>query len=479
MAQKRFNAKNGISVGGSGTATPIDFIDETGQILSGSRISFLANPTITTDQPLFNGNQTWNSAATPFTGFRINITDAASNVNSKLIDMQIGGISKFNVDKAGNALITGDLTVQGATVTMNTSTVDVEDTNITLGKVATPTDITADGGGITLLGATNKTFNWNSAGINWDSSENINLALGKTYKINNVSVLSNTTLGSSVVTSSLTSLGTITTGVWNGTAVAGQYGGTGVANTGKSITLGGNLTTSGAFNTTLTVTGATNVTLPTTGTLATTGLTAGKAQQVDQTVAATVRAVTTDLTGQSIDGTLSDTGVAITAFHGVAGITYKRKCLGAGDITAGAGLTILQGGASITTAANDTFEVYMLTATTCEVQNYVRAIDIDTAADALAGGHYGQTWQNLTGGRALNTTYTNTTGRPIFVSAILNNAGNDPDVRINVSGVIVVRTSGPASTLFFVGPVVVPSGGTYSITKVTWLGSLNSWSEFR
>ena len=210
-----------------------------------------------------------------------------------------------------------------------------------------------------------------------------------------------------------------------------------------------------------------------------TGLTAGKAQQVDQTVAATVRAATTDLTGESIEGTLSDTGVAITAFHGVAGITYKRKCLGAGDITAGAGLTILRGGASITTAANDTFEVYMLTATTCEVQNYVRAIDIDTAADALAGGHYGQTWQNLTGGRALNTTYTNTTGRPIFVSAILNNAGNDPDVRINVSGVIVVRTSGPASTLFFVGPVVVPSGGTYSITKVTWLGSLNSWSEFR
>jgi len=104
-----------------------------------------------------------------------------------------------------------------------------------------------------------------------------------------------------------------------------------------------------------------------------TGLTAGKAQQVDQTVAATVRAATTDFTGESLEGTLSDTGVAITAFHGVAGITYKRKCLGVGDITAGAGLTILQGGVTITTAANDTFEVYMLTATTCEVRNYQRA----------------------------------------------------------------------------------------------------------
>ena len=108
--------------------------------------------------------------------------------------------------------------------------------------------------------------------------------------------------------------------------------------------------------------------------VAATGLTAGKAQQVDQAVSATVRAATTDLTGESLEGTLSDTGVAITAFHGVAGITYKRKCLGAGDITAGAGLTILQGGATITTAAGDTFEVYMLTATTCEVRNYVRAV---------------------------------------------------------------------------------------------------------
>jgi hypothetical protein len=55
----------------------------------------------------------------------------------------------------------------------------------------------------------------------------------------------------------------------------GANGGTGVANTGRTITLGGNistagaLTTSGAFGVTLTATALTNVTLPTTGTLAT------------------------------------------------------------------------------------------------------------------------------------------------------------------------------------------------------------------
>jgi hypothetical protein len=70
-------------------------------------------------------------------------------------------------------------------------------------------------------------------------------------------------------TTNVTTIGTIVTGTWNADVVTGQYGGTGVNNSGKTITLGGNLTTSGAFTTTLTVTANTSVTLPTTGTLAT------------------------------------------------------------------------------------------------------------------------------------------------------------------------------------------------------------------
>jgi hypothetical protein len=56
----------------------------------------------------------------------------------------------------------------------------------------------------------------------------------------------------------------------NSGLVAGQFGGTGVNNTGKTITLGGNLTTAGAFNSTFTMTGTTSVTFPTSGTLLTT-----------------------------------------------------------------------------------------------------------------------------------------------------------------------------------------------------------------
>lgn len=79
-----------------------------------------------------------------------------------------------------------------------------------------------------------------------------------------------TLVNSDVATlSSLASIGTVTTGTWNGSIIAGQYGGTGVNNTGKTVTLGGNLTTSGAYAVTLTATNTTNVTLPTSGTLAT------------------------------------------------------------------------------------------------------------------------------------------------------------------------------------------------------------------
>lgn len=104
-----------------------------------------------------------------------------------------------------------------------------------------------------------------------------------------------------------------------------------------------------------------------------TGVTAGKAQQVDQAVTATVRATTTTL-GTTLKHTLSDTSADVTAFNGVAGVTYHVTALGAGSLVHSAGLNVLQGAADIVTVANDTFDVYMIDATTCEIRNYTRAI---------------------------------------------------------------------------------------------------------
>ena len=67
-------------------------------------------------------------------------------------------------------------------------------------------------------------FAWANLAIGQLSAANsINIGSGQTYKINTVDVLSATTLGSSVVTSSLTSTGTITSGTWSGSfgAVSG------------------------------------------------------------------------------------------------------------------------------------------------------------------------------------------------------------------------------------------------------------------
>lgn len=74
----------------------------------------------------------------------------------------------------------------------------------------------------------------------------------------------------SAVQANITQLGTITSGTWNGTIISPTYGGTGINNGSSTITLGGSLTTSGAFASTFTMTGITSVTFPTSGTLATT-----------------------------------------------------------------------------------------------------------------------------------------------------------------------------------------------------------------
>jgi hypothetical protein len=96
-----------------------------------------------------------------------------------------------------------------------------------LGAVASPSDVTAEGGGIKLFGLTNKTITWVGTNTAWTSSENFDLVTGKTYKINGTNVLSGSTLGSGITASSLTSVGTITSGTWNGTTIAIANGGTG------------------------------------------------------------------------------------------------------------------------------------------------------------------------------------------------------------------------------------------------------------
>ena len=139
----------------------------------------------------------------------------------------------LTIDSAGGTttindacVISGNLTVNGTTTTINSTTVSIDDKNFQVATGAAD-DAAADGAGFTVdSGDGDKTWNFEATGDNWGSSENINLASGKVLKVANTSILSSTTLGSSVVTSSLTSLGTIGTGVWQGTAINDTYLGT-------------------------------------------------------------------------------------------------------------------------------------------------------------------------------------------------------------------------------------------------------------
>ena len=163
------------------------------------------------------------TAAAPALAFSSDAANGVYLAGTDTVGISTGGTQRFTVDGSGNVAISGDLTVSGTTTTVESTTVTIDDKNLELGSVATPTDSTADGGGITLKGATDHTIIWTNSTDSWDFSEHVNIASGKEFRIAGTKVLDATSLGSAVVSSSLTSVGTITTGVWNGTAIATDY----------------------------------------------------------------------------------------------------------------------------------------------------------------------------------------------------------------------------------------------------------------
>ena len=109
-------------------------------------------------------------------------TNTGISGGSDTLTFSTAGVGRLTISSAGLVTIPGDLTVSGTTTTINTTNLDVEDKNITLGKVTTPSDTTADGGGLTLKGATDKTFNWLDATDSWTSSEHISVSGQKEFR---------------------------------------------------------------------------------------------------------------------------------------------------------------------------------------------------------------------------------------------------------------------------------------------------------
>jgi hypothetical protein len=123
------------------------------------------------------------------------------------------GNSTSEVTIGDNLTVNGDLIVTGSVDTISSTTIVVEDKNLELGAVDTPSDTTANGGGITLKGTSDKTILWDSTNSNWTSNQDFNIASGKKFRINNTAVFeSSTELTSTVVTSGLTQVGVLANG---------------------------------------------------------------------------------------------------------------------------------------------------------------------------------------------------------------------------------------------------------------------------
>lgn len=159
---------------------------------------------------------------------------------------------------------------------------------------------------------------------------------------------------------SITTLGTIGTGIWQGTIVSPIYGGTGVNNGASTLTLAGNLATAGAFASTFTMTGATSVTFPTSGTLATTAqlptpAALSKTDDTNVTLTLGGSPLTALLQATSLTlgwtGTLAvgrgGLGISTTPANGQIPIGNGTNYTAA-TLTAGTGMAITNGAGSIT-----------------------------------------------------------------------------------------------------------------------------------
>ena len=235
----------GNLTGNADTATTLqtsrDF-SVSGDVATASAVSFNGSSNVDLAVTLSNNFTASTSGTITASGFFTGAEGSAIRVTTDTIS----GPATLNIDPAGvgdntgTVVIKGDLQVDGTQTVVNSTAVSIEDKNILLGD-GTANDAAADGGGITLESSQgNKTFNWVDLTDSWTSSENLDLKTGKTYKIVGVDVLSADTLGSGVVNSNLTNVGTLTGVKVTGITTSAEFQGDLTGNVTGNIT--GNVT---------------------------------------------------------------------------------------------------------------------------------------------------------------------------------------------------------------------------------------------
>jgi len=119
------------------------------------------------------------------------IVKGAASQTANLQEWQNSAGTVLASINASGDLAVQNFTVNGTTTTVNSTTLTISDKNIEIAKVASPTDTTADGAGITIKGTTDKTFNWVQSTAAFTSSEPIS---APAFKSAGTAVSSNITL---------------------------------------------------------------------------------------------------------------------------------------------------------------------------------------------------------------------------------------------------------------------------------------------
>lgn len=102
----------------------------------------------------------------------------------------------------------------------------------------------------------------------------------------------------------------------------------------------------------------------------------------------------------------------------------------------------------------------------------INSADLATAVLPIG---VGQTWQDVKSSRALGTTYTNNTGRPIFLTVSTASAG-DTSITVTINGLAIRLGRNSVSGGEPFGSILIPAGATYSVANS---GALQTWFELR
>ena len=381
----------------------------------------------------------------------------------------------FKIDNAGNVTIGGNLTVDGTTTTINSTTVDIDDLNITLAK-GSGSSSAADGAGLTIdIGGSNPTLVYTHTGTKFTSSLDFDLASGKVYKINNVEVLSASALTIGTLGYSATGLLTSLT-----SSVAG-YNQLIVRNTNTGATASSSIITNNNLSTDSTYYG--DFGMNSSG-WSGTGLSAANAVFLTATTAPLMIGTTTD---NNVEIWTGATPVQSLSIAGATGITTISQLLlttklavlqgGTGGSTAGIGLFnnitgYTASGATGTTSTNLVFSTSPVLTTptlaaTPAANTNTTAI-ADTAFVRRDGGFANM--QLFTSATTVNTTWTIPAGAvKVKVTAIGSGGGGGGVTAVpNAAG--AGGGGGGLSQCYFVG---LTPGNTigYTITAFGTAGA--------